>query len=58
MGTTFFSVTAVSSIKNFICDLIVLTLSDITSSAKHKRKSLYQVCLSSLSIEMLKYIGK
>lgn len=38
MSTTFFSVIAVPSIKNFIHPLIVLTLSDFTSSAEHKRK--------------------
>lgn len=38
MSTTFFSVTTVPSIKNFICHLIVLTLSDFTSTAEHRRK--------------------
>lgn len=38
MSTTFFSVIAVPSIKNFIHHLIVLTLSDFTSSAERKRK--------------------
>ena len=56
MSTTFFSVTAVPSIKNFIHHLIVLTLSDFTSSAEHKRKkplpvlSLFFKCRNSSNI--------
>lgn len=38
MSTTFFSVTEVPSIKNFIHHLIVLTLADFNSSAELKRK--------------------
>lgn len=38
MSTTFFSVTAAPSIKSFIRHLIVLTLSDFTRSAEHRKK--------------------
>lgn len=38
MSTTFFSVTAVSSIKDFFRHLIVLTLSDFIRSAEHRKQ--------------------
>lgn len=50
MSTTFFSVTAVPSIKNFIRHLIVLTLSDFTSSAEHRKKKGFTSSVSILKM--------
>lgn len=50
MSTWFFSVTAVPSIKNFIHHLILLTLSDFTSLAEHKRKKTFTSSVSILQM--------